>query len=278
MRSVSGLWLLLWLAPALAAEQPVVELHTNHGVIVVQLNADKAPKTVENFVRYVQEGFYDGTVFHRVIPDYMIQGGGYTAKYEKKEGHEPIPSEANNHLKNQRGTLAMSRGAEADSATSQFFINLADNPKLNYSAPTNKGWGYAVFGKVIKGMEVIDKIAEVETEMDDPAKKYAPLKPVIIQKAVLKSAKPSAHQPAAAPPPPVPAEPVEETEPAEEEAVAEEEVAEEATTEETPAEEVPEETEPAEEVPPAAEPVDAGPSGRVTLDQAPELPDIPAVE
>jgi peptidyl-prolyl cis-trans isomerase B (cyclophilin B) len=236
-------------APVLAAAQPVVELHTNHGVIVLQLDADKAPKTVENFLTYVREGFYDGTLFHRVIPDYMAQGGGFTANNEKKTPRAPIPNEADNGLKNLRGTLAMSRGGDPDSATSQFFINLADNAKLDYTAPTNRGWGYAVFGKVIKGMEVVEKIQAVEVELDDPARKYAPLKPVIIEKAVLKGAKPGKTSAPA----------VKASAPAEEEPAASQ------AAEEEPVEE-------------AATPVETGPSGKIPLDQAPELPDIPAVE
>jgi len=253
MRILSGLWLLLWLSPVLAAGQTMVELRTNHGVIVVQLDAGKAPKTVENFLRYVQEGFYDGTVFHRVIPGYMIQGGGYTAQNDKKEAGESIPSEADNGLKNRRGTLAMSRGTSPDSATSQFFINLADNPKLDYSPSATRY--YAVFGKVVKGMEVVDKIAAVAIEMDDPAKKYAPLKSVILEKAALASGKLGAKTPPAA-------EPIE---------------AEAAVTEETPAA-TPVEAQAAVEPEQATPPAKTGPSGKVALDQAPELPDIPAVE
>lgn len=141
-----------------------VELETNYGNIVLELYPNKSPITVENFLTYVKEGHYDGTIFHRVISGFMIQGGGYTKDGEEKSTHAPIKLESNNGLKNNKGTIAMARTMVADSATSQFFINVADNDFLNYGS---RDEGYAVFGKVIEGMDVVDKIAEVSTDAGD---------------------------------------------------------------------------------------------------------------
>lgn len=143
--------------------QPQVKLHTNMGDMLIELDAEKAPKTVENFLTYVKEGFYDGTVFHRVINNFMIQGGGFDADMKQKQTHAPIENEADNGLKNNRYTLAMARTGDPHSATAQFFINVADNDFLNFTAPTPNGWGYAVFGKVIEGTEVVDEIKKVKT-------------------------------------------------------------------------------------------------------------------
>lgn len=140
-----------------------VEIKTNLGNILVELDEDKAPRTSKNFLRYVDEKFYNGTIFHRVIPGFMIQGGGYTADFKEKPVYGPIPNEANNGLKNTRGTIAMARTADPNSATAQFFINLADNTSLDHTAATSQGWGYAVFGHVLTGMDVVDKIAEQKT-------------------------------------------------------------------------------------------------------------------
>lgn len=145
------------------AENPKVLLETTAGDILVELYPDKAPRTVENFLKYVDEGFYDNTIFHRVIPGFMIQGGGMDMKMKEKATHEPIENEAGNGLKNERGTLAMARTMDPHSASAQFFINHADNDFLNYREPTESGYGYAVFGKVIDGMDVVDKIAKVKT-------------------------------------------------------------------------------------------------------------------
>jgi peptidyl-prolyl cis-trans isomerase B (cyclophilin B) len=142
---------------------PQVRLHTNMGDMLIELDAEKAPKTVENFLAYVKEGFYDGTVFHRVINNFMVQGGGFEAGMKQKQTHAPVENEANNGLKNDRYTLAMARTADPHSATAQFFINVADNDFLNFTAPTPNGWGYAVFGKVIEGTEVVDEIKKVKT-------------------------------------------------------------------------------------------------------------------
>lgn len=144
-------------------KNPEVLLETTSGDILLELFPDKAPKTVENFLTYVDEGFYDNTIFHRVIPDFMIQGGGMDAKMKEKKTHGPIPNEADNGVKNERGTLAMARTNDPHSASAQFFINLKDNDFLDYKKKTLDGWGYAVFGKVIDGMDVVDKIAKVKT-------------------------------------------------------------------------------------------------------------------
>lgn len=157
-----------------------VKLETSMGDMVIELNEEAAPVTVRNFLRYVEEGFYEGTIFHRVIPDFMIQGGGFTEEMTKKETHAPIANEASNGLKNERGTTAMARTSDPDSATAQFFINHADNDFLNYVDNNNPG--YAVFGKVVEGMEAVDKIAAVQTGsrkgMDD-----VPTEPVVIKSA-----------------------------------------------------------------------------------------------
>lgn len=145
-------------------KNPVVEMKTTEGDILIELFPEKAPKTVENFLKYVDSGFYANTIFHRVIPGFMIQGGGYTAKMEEKPTGTPVENEADNGLTNQRGTIAMARTKDPDSATSQFFINLVDNDFLNYTGPTPDGWGYCVFGKVLEGMAAVDKIAAVKTK------------------------------------------------------------------------------------------------------------------
>jgi len=140
-----------------------VVLHTNHGDITIALAEDKAPQTVANFLRYVDEGFFDDTLFHRVIPGFMIQGGGFTTEMQQKRTHEPIHNEADNGLKNTRGSLAMARTSDPHSATAQFFINLTDNDFLDFKAASGNGWGYAVFGQVVAGMDVVDAIARVAT-------------------------------------------------------------------------------------------------------------------
>jgi peptidyl-prolyl cis-trans isomerase B (cyclophilin B) len=143
--------------------RPMVLMETSEGTIKIELWADKAPITVKNFLQYVDEKFYDGTIYHRVIPSFMIQGGGMSADMREKSNHAPIKNEATAELKNERGTLAMARTSVIDSATSQFFINLVDNSFLNHSSKTPQGFGYAVFGKVVEGMDVVDKIAAVKT-------------------------------------------------------------------------------------------------------------------
>lgn len=163
---------------------PQVELHiTGLGVITLELDAEKAPKSAENFLAYVNKGHYDNTIFHRVIPGFMVQGGGFEPGMNQKPTDAPIENEANNGLKNNNYTVAMARTQAPHSATAQFFINVADNEFLNHTAPSLQGWGYAVFGKVVKGTEVVDQIKGVKTGRngfhDD-----VPKEPVIIEKAV----------------------------------------------------------------------------------------------
>ena len=146
------------------SDNPTVLLETSSGDILVELFADKAPQTVANFLKYVDDGIYTNTIFHRVIPSFMIQGGGMGARMDEKPTREPVTNEADNGLKNDRGTLAMARTRDPHSATAQFFINLVDNDFLNHSSPTADGWGYCVFGKVVEGIENVDKIAKVKTK------------------------------------------------------------------------------------------------------------------
>ena len=146
------------------SDNPTVLLETSSGDILVELFADKAPKTVANFLQYVDDGFYTNTIFHRVIPCFIIQGGGMGARMDEKPTREPITNEADNGVKNDRGTLAMARTRDPHSASAQFFINLVDNDFLNHSSPTLDGWGYCVFGKVVEGIENVDKIAKVKTK------------------------------------------------------------------------------------------------------------------
>ncbi len=143
---------------------PTVLLETTSGDILVELFEDKAPKTVANFLSYVDDGFYANTIFHRVISGFMVQGGGMGARMDEKETKAPVTNEADNGVKNDRGTLAMARTMDPHSATAQFFINLVDNDFLNHSEPSMQGWGYCVFGKVIEGMESVDKMAKAKTK------------------------------------------------------------------------------------------------------------------
>jgi len=142
---------------------PQVLIETNLGTFVIELYPDKAPNTVKNFLTYVNDGFYDGTIFHRVIPNFMVQGGGFTADMQKKPTRDPIPNEADNGLRNTVGTVAMARTSDPHSATAQFFINVAKNGFLDYREKTNRAWGYAVFGRVIKGMKTVNKIRTTPT-------------------------------------------------------------------------------------------------------------------
>ncbi len=169
--------------PAQAHTQaPRVELQTSMGNIEVQLDPQRAPKTVANFLQYVKKGFYAGTVFHRVIPGFMIQGGGFTPDMQQKPTGAPIALESRNGLKNLRGTIAMARTGAPDSATSQFFINLVDNPSLDYPQPD--GHGYAVFGHVIKGMAIVDRIAAAKTRTVGPFQNV-PAQAIVIKQAVM---------------------------------------------------------------------------------------------
>lgn len=153
---------------------PIVEVITNHGTFAIELDQGKAPKSVDNFLRYVDNKHYDGTIFHRVISGFMVQGGGYDRNYEKKPTQAPIQNEADNGLKNTRGTVAMARTGDPHSATAQWFVNVVDNAFLDHQAKDSQGWGYAVFGKVIEGMDVVDKIRGVKTAAHGPFAKDAP--------------------------------------------------------------------------------------------------------
>lgn len=158
----------------------VVEVSTNHGSFSIQLDAAKAPTSVANFLAYVDDKFYDGTIFHRVIPTFMIQGGGYDTKLERKATKPAVQNEAANGLKNTRGTVAMARTGDPHSATAQWFVNVQDNAFLDHTGKNDQGWGYAVFGKVIDGMDVVDKIKGVRTGSSGPFSKDAPLEQVTI--------------------------------------------------------------------------------------------------
>jgi peptidyl-prolyl cis-trans isomerase B (cyclophilin B) len=163
---------------------PTVALDTNHGTIVLELLSTEAPKTVENFLQYVRAGFFDGTLFHRVIPNFMIQGGGFDLQQRQKPTRAQIQNEADNGLTNQRGTIAMARTNDPHSATAQFFINLKDNGFLNHSGKNSQGWGYTVFGKVVEGMDVVDQISKVKTGIKS-GMQDVPVEPVVIQKATV---------------------------------------------------------------------------------------------
>ena len=167
------------------AENPIAVVHTNRGDITIRLAKDKAPISVDNFIRYAKEGFYDGTIFHRVIEDFMIQGGGFTSGMRHKPTHESIKNEAGNGLSNKRGTIAMARTADVDSATSQFFINVVDNPFLDHRGESRTEYGYAVFGDVIDGLDVVDAIRRVQTNSQG-AHQNVPIEPIIIKSVDIK--------------------------------------------------------------------------------------------
>lgn len=169
-----------------AAGNPIAVISTTLGEITVELFKDKAPVSVENFLQYARDGFFSGTIFHRVVPGYVIQGGGFTAKMEEKPTRPPILNEATNGLSNARGTVAMARTRALRSATSQFFINLADNRKLDHRSYSPEEFGYAVFGRVLSGMEVVDKIAALPTQ-DIGAFQDMPVAPVVIQAVTIKN-------------------------------------------------------------------------------------------
>jgi len=163
---------------------PRVQMSTNQGDFIISLNAEKAPKTVANFLAYVKDGFFDGTIFHRVIDGFMIQGGGFEPGLKQKPTKAPVENEANNGLKNNKYTLAMARTSDPHSATAQFFINVANNDFLNHTAPTAQGWGYAVFGEVVEGRDVIDKMKGVPTG-NSGFHQNVPTTDVVITKAVV---------------------------------------------------------------------------------------------
>ena len=174
-----------------ATAMPVnIVLETNLGAISLELYPDKAPKTVANFTDYIRAGHYNGTVFHRVIPNFMAQGGGFTADLQQKPTNAPITNEADNGLQNLRGTIAMARTGEPHSASAQFFINVADNAFLNFSAPTRQGWGYAVFGKVTAGMDVVDAMVALPTGAAGPFGSDVPKQAVVIESARVLDAAP----------------------------------------------------------------------------------------
>ncbi|MFD0666332.1 peptidylprolyl isomerase [Ramlibacter sp. MAHUQ-53] len=163
---------------------PKVELHiAGHGVITLELDAEKAPVSTANFLSYVKKGHYDGTIFHRIIPSFMIQGGGFDADMNQKPTDAPIKNEADNGLKNNKYTIAMARTSDPHSATAQFFINATDNDFLNFKSPTAQGWGYAVFGKVVSGAEIVDKLERVKTGSKG-FHQDVPKESVVIEKAV----------------------------------------------------------------------------------------------
>ena len=164
------------------AANPQVEMKTSQGTLIIELYQDRAPKTVGNFLQYTKDGFFNGTVFHRVIPDFMIQGGGFTPDMKQKEARAPIQNEAMNGLKNELGTLAMARTGDPHSASAQFFINLKENSFLDY--PGRDGWGYAVFGKVVQGLDIVQKIARVPTANSGPHQNV-PTTPILIESVKL---------------------------------------------------------------------------------------------
>lgn len=186
MRKLLLSMLFLFSATALATENkmthPKIKLTTNLGDITLQLNGEKAPISTQNFVTYVNEGFYNGTIFHRVIKGFMAQGGGFDTSFTQKEVHAPIENEADNGLKNNRGTIAMARTNVPNSATAQFFINYKDNDFLNHTGKNASGWGYAVFGEVISGMDVVDKMADAPTGTKN-GHQDVPKTDIVIEKA-----------------------------------------------------------------------------------------------
>jgi cyclophilin family peptidyl-prolyl cis-trans isomerase len=184
-KCLTSVGLVLLLAAPLAFAGTRVHMDTSSGAIVLELEDEKAPKTVDNFLQYVRAGYYDGTIFHRVIDDFMIQGGGYTKDFQKKATRAPVENEADNGLENTRGTIAMARTGDPHSATAQFFINVKDNDSLNYTAPNPRGWGYTVFGQVVEGMDVVDSIRKAATGPGGPFPENVPQTPVIIEKATI---------------------------------------------------------------------------------------------
>lgn len=174
--------LALFAGASAQADNPLVKMTTSYGEIVFELYPDKAPITVANFMNYANSGFYEGTIFHRVINNFMVQGGGYTPYLEHKPTQAPIPNEADNGLKNEMGTLAMAHNSDPDSATSQFYINLADNKYLNHRSPQPQYYGYCVFGKIVKGLEVVKRIAATPTRANGRFASDVPVKLILIQK------------------------------------------------------------------------------------------------
>jgi cyclophilin family peptidyl-prolyl cis-trans isomerase len=194
MKTVIALLLSLVVsATAMAQQNPKVEIKTSAGLIVAELYQDRSPKTVANFLQYAKDGFYDGTIFHRVIDNFMIQGGGFDKSMREKRTRGPIENEATNKIRNDVGTLAMARTPQPHSASAQFFINLKDNDFLNFREPTTQGFGYAVFGKVTQGMDVVQKIAKVKTGRSGPHADV-PVEPILIESIAIVGAKPEAKK------------------------------------------------------------------------------------
>jgi len=185
----------LVITPAALASNPKVELKTSLGTVVIDLYPENAPKTVENFLQYVRDGFYEGTVFHRVIPGFMAQGGGFTRNLQQKPTRPAIRNEAGNGLRNAIGTVAMARTKDPHSATAQFFINVADNDFLDFKSPDENGYGYTVFGRVSAGMEVVQKMLQVPTATVGPHQNV-PRTPIVIESARLLAAAPAKPKPA----------------------------------------------------------------------------------
>lgn len=175
----------------------LVDIETNRGTIRIALNEEKAPQTVANFMRYVDEGFYDGTIFHRIIAGFMVQGGGFTEDFQKKGTAAPVKNEADNGLENARGTIAMARTSDPHSATAQFFINHSDNRNLDHRSQTQHGWGYTVFGEVTQGMDVVDQIAILPTGSGGPFRSDVPKQAVLIEKVIRVPVATAAPTPAA---------------------------------------------------------------------------------
>jgi len=183
--------LFVFVSLGVGAADPQVEMKTSMGTVVIELYPDKAPLTVDNFLQYVKDRHYDGTVFHRVIPGFMIQGGGFGPDFSEKPARKPVRNEAANGLRNETGTIAMARTLDPHSATAQFFINVANNESLNFRFPTQEGYGYCVFGKVVKGMDVVSRIVKVQTGPGPASHQNVPEKPVLIEQArVVETAKP----------------------------------------------------------------------------------------
>ena len=178
----------LLIAASAQAQNPRVEMKTSRGIIVLELNADKAPRTAANFVQYARDGHYNGTIFHRVIDGFMIQGGGFDRNMRQKPTRPPIENEAANGLKNDLGSIAMARTADPHSASAQFFINVKDNDFLNYREPTTQGYGYTVFGRVVQGIDVVMAIAKVPTATAGPFQNV-PREPIVIESVTVTSAK-----------------------------------------------------------------------------------------
>ena len=188
MKTLAFLFAALLIGGNALAQNPRVELKTSNGVIQIELFQDKAPASVANFLRYAKEGFYNGTIFHRVIDNFMIQGGGLDRNMREKRTHGPIENEAGNRLRNDTGTLAMARTSAPHSASAQFFINLKDNDFLNFREPTTQGFGYAVFGKVVRGMDVVKAIAKESTGRSGPHSDV-PTTPITIESVTVLTGK-----------------------------------------------------------------------------------------